>query len=101
MARVSRQWTHVAYVQSDSEPGTEYELKRNPFTQLLGCSCPAYRFMRGPSKTCKHIAAYGGVSAQRKTWLETERVPVTATEGRETFSFRRAMVLGGEPITSG
>lgn len=95
----SPQWEHVAYAQSDSEPGTEHEIKRNRFTGLLGCSCLSYRFTRARPKTCKHINAYEqGVPEQRKTWLKTERVPVTATVGRETYSFRRAIVLGDEQI---
>lgn len=55
-------WTPVASVASEREPGKAYEIKRRE-DGVLGCSCPGYRFRRGPDKTCKHIRALLGLAA--------------------------------------
>jgi hypothetical protein len=88
-------WEHVAYVWSDSQPGKEYEVKRHRTTGALGCSCPAYRFVKG-EKTCKHIEAYARVNFTRdSTPLKCPRPSVSV--GGETFTIRRAITFGEMP----
>ena len=90
-------WDHICYVESDSQPGRQYEISRRSKDQHLGCNCPAYRFAPGSNKTCKHLDAYSLGEAIERSVSVTDGVPartVKATIGRETFSFRRAISFG-------
>ena len=49
-------WAIVGSVQSSSEPGKDYFIKRAA-NGRLGCDCLRYRFARG-EKTCHHIEAF-------------------------------------------
>ena len=81
-------WEHVTYVQSSSDPGARYEIKRHPETGVLGCSCMAYRFTKQHPKTCKHLVA------QVQAYIrQTPRDVITV--GGETFTFLRGMRLAG------
>lgn len=93
-------WTYVATVESETRPGVRYEIKRAP-CGALGCSCPAYRFVKG-RKSCKHIAALLGVEAMETTTDRSPDVParpaaakVTTHQGETFLVTRRAIVLGG------
>ena len=83
-------WTHEAYVESDTEIGRAYEIKRSADGRL-GCECPRYRFKRG-EKTCKHLRAFVAgetMDAQRavKPTVRAERVRSCPTGPRRRRSF--------------
>lgn len=80
-------WIHVAYVASESEPGLEHEIKRAADGRL-GCSCGAYRFMRGAEKICKHLRAFTAAGVADTVSIELHRDVV------EMFTFRRAISFG-------
>lgn len=95
--RSSALWTHVAFVESDSEPGVEHEIKRHADGRL-GCACLSYRFARG-EKTCKHLRAWRATS---NLWVGGRGEVATAVRvtpgeigaGAETFTVRRAISFG-------
>ena len=72
-------WTYVATVESESEPGKTYDIKRRA-DGALGCSCLSYRFTKTTPKTCRHIRAFqSGVTVARSgsgsAVIPTVRVP--------------------------
>jgi hypothetical protein len=82
---------HVAYVDSDTDPGKEYQIARLPSGALF-CACPGCSFHHG---TCKHLTAYEAAAGaatyrQRQRVVARKQVPV---ERVETFTFRRAMFI--------
>jgi hypothetical protein len=88
-------WQHVAWVESDSEPGKRHEIKRRADGQL-GCGCTAYRFSKG-TKTCKHLRALGSITSdEARSRQKFERVQVRRL-GAETFTVRRAITFGAIP----
>lgn len=93
-AATGRMNAHVAWVESMTEPGTEYQIVRRPNGELK-CACLGWAFDRGRPKSCKHILALGQVTAMpavRRGALEvTETAAVHAGE-----RFRvRGIVLSG------
>jgi hypothetical protein len=104
MTKRQSQWTHVAYVASESEEGVSHEIKRNRRSGRLGCDCTAYRFARATHKTCKHIDALlvgeavqpfpkmpTGALVQPTTMQAEARITIK----NETFTVRRAIAFGG------
>lgn len=91
-------WTHLAYIESDSEPGKRHEIKRAE-TGKLGCSCMKYRFMRGAVKTCHHIAAYEFDGTMPVVASFTTPVGSSTkskvTHGGETFLIHRRAISFG------
>lgn len=86
-------WEHLADVESDSEIGKTYEIKRSAAGQV-GCECPSYRFKRG-EKTCKHLRAYlagDQMDARRavKPTVVHERVRISS--GGEMFTVTRRAI---------
>ena len=90
---MKQQWEHAAYVESESEPGHQHEVKRHITKGRLGCSCHAYRFMRGSDKTCKHLRALLGLAAAA-THIDPRVVaaPVRVTSGGEMFTVTRRAI---------
>lgn len=91
-------WTYITSVESDSTPGTQYQIKRRS-DGALGCDCAAFRFSRGSiglGKRCKHVEAYlvGEAVARNVTDGRPERVEKQSYCG-ETFTFRRAISFDG------
>lgn len=87
-------WQKVATVESETEPGKEYDIKRHPTTGALGCGCTSYRFSRGV-KDCKHLRALRGAALPAKAVrpsVEPETVRVKS-DG-EMFTVRRAISFG-------
>lgn len=96
-------WEHVGFVESWTERGLEYEIKRRLADGHLGCGCGAYRFARG-IKTCKHLGAYGVASnpiGERAVGrvLTSGVIEQTVTVAAETFSVRRR-AISFEPLTA-
>lgn len=91
-------WEHVAWVDSESEPGDKWEVKRHVATGRYGCGCPRYRFNRSGNKTCKHIMAALAPADVRSTF-NREANSFTALVAGERFVVqqRRAISLGGMP----
>lgn len=50
-----KNWAHVTYVKSRSEPGKRHELKRRA-DGLIGCGCLGYRF--STDNMCPHIEGF-------------------------------------------
>lgn len=92
-------WTKVATVESDSERGKTYDIKRHPTSGAFGCGCTAYRFSRGV-KTCKHLQALGlarSVFPAARPVEHFNRPPETVERVQlagETFTVRRAITFG-------
>lgn len=89
---------HLAWVASESDAETEYEIARLP-DRRLKCACLGYAFSKQAPKTCKHIAAMqAGETMDRtravKPTVRQERVVVKA--GKETYTVRRAMAFGDD-----
>lgn len=94
-------WAHVAWMRSDSEPGTRHEIKRHKHTGTLGCDCGRYRFARGV-KTCHHIERWltGGEAAVaarlRENHVTAADTPIEVRVAADTYTFtRRSMTFGG------
>lgn len=94
------EWEHVAWVDSESEPGVEHEVRRRVSTGTIICTCLGYRFSQSP-KHCKHLAALRLVEARPgqstrpitaaiRAVAATHEVRVAAVGG-ETFRVRRAI----------
>jgi len=92
------EWRHLAWVASDSEPGTDHEIKQN-VDGRIGCDCMAYRFAKGANKTCKHIEGYfgrGRVADVATSNVESvTRIAVTHKGKTDTLVVRRAISFGG------
>lgn len=92
-------WQHVATVNSMTEPGKQYEIKRQPRGGAYGCGCTAFRFARGTHKTCKHLQAFLGGEAALGTMDATVRAAAVAVDrqtvsvGGETFTVRRRAIV--------
>jgi hypothetical protein len=89
-------WTHVAYVESDSEPGRQHQIK-SAVGGRLGCDCMAFRFAKG-TKTCKHLQAYlagEAMDGQRAVQpaVRSERARVVSNGEAFTVT-RRAITFG-------
>ena len=93
-------WDSVADVESDSQRGVRYTIKRHPATRRLGCSCMAYRFSPGSAKTCKHIEVYRANPLTAAFEAAQSTLSVVHHDG-ETFTFRRAISFGRVPTTTG
>lgn len=95
MMRAKHGWTHVAFVESETDANVEYEIKRHE-NGRSGCACHAFVFGRGES--CKHLRALFGLAAVVPHVHATEvAAPVRVTVGVETFRIRRAISCG--PLT--
>lgn len=94
------QWEHVAFVESDSEPGVEHEVKRRLSDGHLGCACKRYRFAKASAKTCHHIETVLATAASSRYLAPADvAAPVRVTRGAETFTVtRRAVALGALPF---
>lgn len=94
-------WIPIGWVESESEPGVSYQIKRRPGSDALGCSCKAYQFKRC-EKTCKHLQAYAGAAAPALgvTVVTRLRQPApeaaTVTVSGETFRVRRAISFSND-----
>lgn len=101
-------WSHLAYVESDSDIGKRYEIKRRD-DGAYGCDCTAFKFSPGRvglGKSCKHLRAFlqagqaesvtvvnsavrlvGG----RRGGGKSEILRETVQRAPETFTFHRAL----------
>jgi hypothetical protein len=90
----------VTTVESDQEPGKQYEIARLPDGHLA-CACMAYVFNKAKPKTCKHIEAYGisitSTSHRAKIAPPVEEIIVSAKLG-ETFTFKTKRAISFSPI---
>jgi hypothetical protein len=103
------QWDHVAYVESHSERGKEYEIKRRRQDGHHGCSCKSYQFARG-IKGCKHLDAFfahdsvgkqlAAVYAGRPEAARAMHHPHPVVVQGETFTVRRAISFGAIPVSA-
>jgi hypothetical protein len=88
-------WDHVAYIDSDSDPGREWELKRHVSTGTIGCSCPSYRFKKG-DKTCRHIDAWrASQRMNREDTVRLARAPVVTPTRTQPPSTTTAVRVNG------
>ena len=103
--RLKRQpltWTHEAFVASESDWLTQYEIKRRS-DGAYGCSCTAFKFSKGSigfGKNCKHLRAYlasGGQTTFVQRLVQPERPARGVKVVGETFQFRRAIAFGAIP----
>lgn len=89
-------WELVASVNSETNQGHTYEVKRNKDTGALGCACIAFRFSKG-TKTCKHLEALRQVVHSAPLGVAVSRAVVAD----ETFTVvRRAITFGAVGGTS-
>lgn len=95
---MASRWTHVAFIESDSEPGRKWEVKRHISTGRLGCECPKYRFMRG-EKSCHHLDAVRASDLPAKAVRDTVRAErVRVKVANETYTVtRRGISFDGVP----
>lgn len=94
-------WVPIATVESESDPGTAYEVKRHPADGTYACACMAYVFSKAQPKTCKHLEAFRQDKRETTVALETFAAtgqssrklhePVKATARGETFTIVRAI----------
>lgn len=92
-------WTHLAFVESETEADTEYEIKRHDDGRT-GCACHSYVFCKVRPKTCKHVEALLGAPPMPTQLIARadEAVAVSVTVGTEKFKVRRAISL--RPLTA-
>lgn len=92
-------WDYIADVESMTEPGKQYEIKRHPPTGRYGCSCPSYRFAPAHMKRCKHIEAFLAGEAQvgRAPLDRQQQTSITIALGSERFRVRRTIALSAIP----
>lgn len=84
-------WALLGTVASDSQPDTEYEIKRSP-DGTLGCACMGWAIR----KHCKHLDGYHASALPAKAVREVvAREQVRVKVGAETFTVRRAISFGG------
>lgn len=98
--RAKHGWTHVAFVESETEADTEYEIKRHADGRT-GCACHSYVFSKERPRNCKHVRALLGLPALPE-WMTAEKpetVTSTVSVGAERFKVRRAISL--RPLTAG
>lgn len=92
---------HLAWVASESDAETEYEIARLP-DRRLKCACLGYAFSKKTPKTCKHIEAMHLDVAQRPAdtvptgrWQPPPPKRSVAVRG-EVLTVRRAMAFGDD-----
>lgn len=95
--RAKHGWTHVAFVESETEAGTEYEIKRHDDGRT-GCACHSYVFDKARPKSCKHVKALFGTHLRDRAPAEMGDVSARVTVGAERFRVRRAISL--RPLTA-
>lgn len=89
---LTSRWSHVAHVESASEPGVRHEIKRH-VDGRLGCSCLAYRFARRDAKHCKHIAAtMHAAMGTRCSSMLVQRDVISVGVAGETFHVTRRAI---------
>lgn len=91
-------WLQVGTIESESEPGLVYQIKKAG-TGRLGCSCPKYQWAKKGDKTCKHLKAYLagtqiGQSVALPVGAKVIDDSVRVSSGGETFVIRRAIAFG-------
>lgn len=81
-------WTYLATIESESEPGKTYDIKRRS-DGTMGCGCVSYRFDKAVPKSCKHLRAFGVVDLpMQKSGAKQARVSAPAF-GDEVFTVTR------------
>jgi hypothetical protein len=85
---------NVAWVNSESDPGVEYEIATLPDGQTK-CACLGWTFSKKQPKTCKHIEALGLAKVPARTAERYAGIPVSVKSAKgETFNVRRAIAFG-------
>lgn len=101
---MSVRWEHVAFIDSDSQPDEQHEIKRRMADGHLGCDCGRYRFAKKAAKTCHHIEAYlAGEAVDARpvvAAVRSERVRVKSAGEMYTVT-RRAITFGSIPAGGG
>ena len=55
---MTMEWVYVRTFESESRPGTRYEVSVERSTRVLGCNCKRWTFKRpGQPRSCKHTKA--------------------------------------------
>lgn len=100
------QWDFVCSVESHTEQGVFYDVKRRQHDGHLGCGCGSYRFAPKEDKTCKHLKALGAALLQTGGLTNYLAQPVQhetvvtlqKAASTETFTVRRRAISFG-PLT--
>ena len=83
-------WILLGTVESDTDAGVEYEIKRSPDGQT-GCACMGWAIR----KTCKHVdAMHEGVALTRGDITAAVHVTYGGSSKPETLTVRRAVSFG-------
>ncbi len=99
MMNAKRGWTHLAFVESETEADVEYEIKRHDDGRT-GCACHAYVFAKVRPKSCKHVEALLVTPGLRDRSVPemSKNLHASVLVGSERFRVRRAISL--RPLTA-